>query len=155
TTTWRSRRTRSSRVHPPEERPMTVRNWTVVSAGWAAAVIAGCQPPAAPAAPSAKADDAGAAVPALKKTDHVMFGGTPARNLVNPDEKNIPDKPDINDPAVLLWKAELGALAYGGPTVGYGRVFCGTNNERPRNKRDTVKNADGEDEPIDRGVVMC
>ncbi len=84
-----------------------------------------------------------------------MFGGTPARNMVDLVSKNITDKPDINDPNVLLWKAELGALAYGGPTVGYGKVFCGTNNERPRNKRDTVKNADGEDEPIDRGVLMC
>jgi outer membrane protein assembly factor BamB len=134
---------------------MTVRNWTGLAAGVAAAVVAGCQPPTPTAAPTARADDVGAVVPALKKTDHVMFGGTPARNMVNLDEKNIPDKPDINDPNVLLWKAELGALAYGGPTVGYGRVFCGTNNERPRNIRDTIKNADGDSEPIDRGVVMC
>jgi outer membrane protein assembly factor BamB len=55
----------------------------------------------------------------------------------------------------VLWKANLGTRAFGGPTVAGGRVFVGTNNWRPRNPRDTRKNPDGEVEPLDRGILMC
>ena len=48
-----------------------------------------------------------------------------------------------------------GRRAYGGPIIAGGKVFVGTNNERPRNNRDTKKNADGEVEPIDKGILMC
>ena len=94
------------------------------------------------------------------KSDHVMFGGTPDRNFVNLIDKGIPGTlydlkeqvVDPNDPgkkidkvtrvsdAKPLWHAELGSRAYGGPTVAGGKVFVGTNNEKPRNKRDLKKN---------------
>jgi outer membrane protein assembly factor BamB len=85
-----------------------------------------------------------------------MFGGTPARNMVNLVDKNIPDKVEP-DGRATLWKAELGSRAYGGPTIAGGRVYVGTNNETPipRNLRDTLKNKDGEIEPVDRGILLC
>ena len=83
-----------------------------------------------------------------------MFGGDLTRNMVNRTSKNIPAEPKPDGPE-MLFKADLGSRAYGGPVVSGGKVLCGTNNERPRNPRDSTKNADGEAEPIDRGVLMC
>src|SRR5438309_968882 len=74
-------------------------------------------------------------------SDHPMFGGTPSRNMVNLTDKNIPDKFEAEGKDVLLWKADLGSKAYGGPTIAGGRVYVGTNNARPRNPRDTKKTA--------------
>ncbi|MCE9562611.1 MAG: PQQ-binding-like beta-propeller repeat protein [Planctomycetes bacterium] len=126
-------------------------------------------------------DTTAADEPAPKATnpgpsDHTMFGGTKSRNMVNLVDKKIPAVPleakmmvpDPKDPekkktiekiipadGVVLWKADLGSRAYGGPTVAGGRVYCGTNNQRPRNDRDVTRNKEGEIEPIDRGVLMC
>lgn len=82
--------------------------------------------------------------------DHVMFGGTVYRNMVNLRDKGVPDNFDPEGPR-LLWKAQLGSRAYGGPVVANGRVLVGTNNELPRNPRDTDKNG----EPVDKGILMC
>ena len=97
-----------------------------------------------------------------KAGDHTMFGGSPSRNMVNlsgvfsavqlmPVKEGAGKEAD----AVVKWQADLGSRAYGGPIVIGGRVLVGTNNEQPRNPRDALKNADGETEPIDKGVVMC
>ena len=95
-----------------------------------------------------------------------MYGGTPARNMANFRDK-LPKLPPAgadweDQDAVerwekewLLWKAELGSRAYGSPVVAGGKVFVGTNNERPRNPRDTKKGADGEVEKLDKGILMC
>lgn len=99
------------------------------------------------------------------ESDHTMFGGTVSRNMVNLKDKlaKFPKeapKWDNEEEAKkwekewVLWKAELGSRAYGGPTVAGGKVYVGTNNERARNPRDTKKNADGEVERIDRGIMM-
>ena len=88
------------------------------------------------------------------QSDLVMLGGTPARNMINTIDKNIPDKPDPEDAKTLKWKAELGTLSYGNPTIAGGKVFVGTNNNRPRNPRD-AKNSEGESDPIDKGILMC
>jgi len=97
-----------------------------------------------------------AAQPSLAEGDeHRMFGGSLDRNMINLKGKDIPSKFDIENEKDVLWKADLGSRAYGGPIVAGGKVFVGTNNERPRNKRDSMKNADGEQEPLDRGVLMC
>jgi outer membrane protein assembly factor BamB len=97
------------------------------------------------------------------KLEHTMFGGTADRNMVNKVEKFapvqlLPIKEDekILKPAdaAIKWQADLGSRAYGGPTVAGGKIFVGTNNERPRNPRDSRKNADGDVEPIDMGVLM-
>src|SRR5262245_6212466 len=82
--------------------------------------------------------------------DHTMFGGTTSRNMVNLTDKGVPEKIDPNGQEVI-WKSALGSRAYGGPTIASGKVFVGTNNEQPRNKRDVDKAGD----PIDRGILMC
>lgn len=79
-----------------------------------------------------------------------QFGGTPSRNMVNLKATGIPAEIDPENEGMVKWKADLGSRAYGGPTIGDGKVFVGTNNERPRNPRD-AKN----DEPIDKGILMC
>jgi len=110
--------------------------------------------PRSEAAPAAVAD---------RKSDHAMFGGTPDRNFVNLTDRfnsvqllpiREDDKVIKEADAKLLWSADLGSRAYGGPTVAQGKVFVGTNNERPRNPRDSRKNADGDEEPIDKGILM-
>jgi outer membrane protein assembly factor BamB len=88
------------------------------------------------------------------KSDLTMFGGTPARNMVNTIDKEIPGKFSIEEN--LKWRAQLGSRSYGGPTIASGHIFVGTNNENPRNSRDRLKNDDGTaGKPIDRGVLMC
>jgi outer membrane protein assembly factor BamB len=88
-------------------------------------------------------------------SDHTMFGGTNDRNMVNKIDKGVPDKVEPDGP-MQLWKAELGSRAYGGPTVAGGKIFVGTNNERPRNPRDIIKGKKAEDdEPADKGILLC
>ncbi|MBI3411143.1 MAG: PQQ-binding-like beta-propeller repeat protein [Planctomycetes bacterium] len=71
-----------------------------------------------------------------------MFGGTPARNMVNLIDKNLPthfcgeDKKHKN----VKWVANLGSHSYGGPVVAGGRVFVGTNNAAPRDPKDKGRN---------------
>lgn len=77
----------------------------------------------------------------------VMFGAGPGRNLANATAKNIPGDWTIakDGQKNVKWQAQLGNTTYGGPLVADGKVFVGTNNERPRDP--AVKG--------DRGVVMC
>ena len=84
------------------------------------------------------------------KSDHTMFGGTPSHNMVNLIDKGVPDRVDP-DGRALLWKVEVGSLSYGGPVIVGGKVFVGTDNAIPRNKRDIAK--DGE--PIERCILLC
>ncbi len=83
-----------------------------------------------------------------------MFGGSPTRNMANLNDHGIPDIPDPGKGTNLLWTAALGSRTYTQPVVAGGRVYVGTNNEQPRNPRDTVKTVDGI-EPADKGVLMC
>ena len=96
-----------------------------------------------------------AEVPPAGPNDHAMFGGTPGRNMVNLIDKDIPGNFKLED--VTYWKSQLGSRAYGGPTIANGRIFCGTNNENPRNKRDRGKPTDDDPDgpPVDKGIVMC
>jgi outer membrane protein assembly factor BamB len=84
-----------------------------------------------------------------------MFGETPARNMVNLVDKNPPTEFEIKENKHIKWTAKLGSRAYGGPIVYDGRVYIGTNNESPRNLRDTLLRKDGKREAIDKGVLMC
>ena len=94
-----------------------------------------------------------------------MFGGTPARNMVNLSERlpGLPAAgPDWTDEAAVKrwedeyvrWSAKLGSRCNGAPVVAGGKVLIGTNNERPRNPRDT-RLVMGAAVPLDRGTLMC
>ena len=74
-----------------------------------------------------------------------MWGGSPSRNLVNSWEKGIPQAWDIETGHNVKWVARLGSQSYSNPVVAEGRIFVGTNNQRPRDSRITA----------DKGVLMC
>ena len=65
-----------------------------------------------------------------------MFGGTTARNMANTLDKNIPTTWNAEEGKLknVKWIAEVGNYCYGGPVVADGKVFVGTNNQRPRDK---------------------
>jgi outer membrane protein assembly factor BamB len=103
---------------------------------------------------------------AVKPDDHTMFGNGPSRNFANlsTEAKLSHEFPTAegDDATHVLgkrvkWKETLGSRAYGGPTVGSGRVLVGTNNENPRNKRDRGKATEDDPmgPPIDKGIMMC
>jgi outer membrane protein assembly factor BamB len=94
--------------------------------------------------------------PEPKRTHWAMFGGSPARNMVNLRDRGIPDNFDFETGSGILWKADLGSRSHTQPVVVGGRVYVGTNNGRPRNPRDARADPQtGEVEPIDRGILMC
>jgi outer membrane protein assembly factor BamB len=147
---------------------MKLRSRLLVVAGLAAGA-AGLAVVLAPTPSRVVAGDepktASAPLAAPSNGDHVMFGNTPDRNFVNlrpvPFSAEFPKDPD-DDKVHLLgnrvkWKAQLGSRSYGGPIVAGGKVFCGTNNENPRNKRDRGKATDDNPEgtPLDKGILMC
>ena len=84
-----------------------------------------------------------------------MYGGTPGRNMANFKDRDILSTIDPEKGLTLLWKADLGSRSYAQPVIAGGKVFVGTNNERPRNRRDGKWNKDGIFEPIDKSVLMC
>ncbi len=77
--------------------------------------------------------------------DWPMFGGNASRNFANTQEKDIPGVFDVSSGENILWSAELGSKGYGGPVVGAGKVFVGTNNQNPRDP--SIQG--------DKGVLMC
>jgi outer membrane protein assembly factor BamB len=76
-----------------------------------------------------------------------MFGGAPQRNMVNLVEKNLPTDFSLKEGELkgVKWTAQLGSNAYGGPVIAGGKVYVGTNNDKPRDPKI-------ED---DKGVLMC
>jgi RNA polymerase sigma factor (sigma-70 family) len=88
-----------------------------------------------------------------KQGDWPMFGGSVSRNMVNPFAKNLPFVWNVNPGKEknVKWVAELGSSTFGSPVVAGGKVFVGTNNQRPRDPRDI----DNRGLPIDLGVLMC
>jgi outer membrane protein assembly factor BamB len=87
------------------------------------------------------------AVPAYLATEWPMLGGTPHRNMCNPLVKGLPATWSIQKgkESNVKWSAALGTITYGGPVVAKGKVFVGTNNDKPRDP--AVKG--------DKGIVMC
>lgn len=63
-----------------------------------------------------------------------MFGDGPSRNMVSA-EKGLATKWDPETGQNILWSANLGSQSYGGPVLGDGKVFVGTNNEGKRNPK--------------------
>jgi outer membrane protein assembly factor BamB len=98
----------------------------------------------------------GAALAPARADDWLTWGRDPSRNMVSP-EKNLPDRFDPGrsrpgagelDPATfrgVKWVVPLGSQTYSNPTVAGGRVFIGTNNDKPRDPR----------RPGDRGILLC
>ena len=82
----------------------------------------------------------------------IMYGGTQARNMVNTTVKGLPAEWNADDMTNVRWAADLGSKAYGGPIVHGGRVFVGTNNQNPRDKKWIDPKTK---RPIDLGVLMA
>ena len=88
--------------------------------------------------------------------DWTQWGGSQHRNMFNP-AKGLPDKFEVGklvkgtenfDPATqknVKWVAKLGSQSYGNPTIANGRVYIGTNNDSPRDKRHLG----------DRSILLC
>jgi outer membrane protein assembly factor BamB len=79
-----------------------------------------------------------------------LWGGNLQRNHVNLVDTNLPTEWEVPAAATdkgknIKWAVDLGSKAYGGPTIASGKIFIGTNNQRPRDKE--VKG--------DKGIVMC
>ena len=118
-----------------------------LAAGAAAVLLTGPAPGPIPLAAADEPKAPGA------PGEHTMFGGSPARNMVSaapvPFSHEFPKREGDEHARVLgdrvKWKAQLGSRAYGGPVVAGGKVFVGTNNEKPRNPK--IKG--------DKGIVMC
>jgi outer membrane protein assembly factor BamB len=77
--------------------------------------------------------------------DWPHWGGGLGRNMVNPDEKNLPATWNVRTGENIKWEVKLGSLAYGNPVIADGRVFVGTNNDG-RYDREIVG---------DRGNILC
>lgn len=90
--------------------------------------------------------------PKAAAQDWVMYGGNPTRNMVNLTAKGLPAEWSVEegDMKNVKWFGDLGSKSYGGPIISGGKIFVGTNNQKPRDKK-YVK--DGK--PIDLGIVMC
>jgi outer membrane protein assembly factor BamB len=76
--------------------------------------------------------------------DWPMFAGRADRNPVSA-EKGLVEKWAKNDLSMVKWTAELGKDTYSNPVVAGGRIFIGTNNEKPRDPG--LKG--------DKGILMC
>ena len=61
--------------------------------------------------------------------DWPTWGGKNSRNMVNSQEKNMPEDFDLKSGKNIKWVADLGSQSYGNPVIADGKVFVGTNNE--------------------------
>lgn len=121
----------------------------VAGLGLAAALAGGTDRPEPGPAPRVLAPQ--------ERRDWPMFGGNPSRNQVNLIDTGLPAEWQTTEPARnVQWAAALGSRAYGAVVVSGGKVFTGTNNERPRNPRDRVRRRlDAPPEAVDKGILMC
>ena len=106
---------------------------------------------------AALAGSASLAVPFALAADWPTWGRDGSRNMVSPDERNLPDaatpgkvnddtgEVDLSTAQHVAWAAKLGSQTYGNPVVAGGRVYVGTNNAKPRDAK-----YDG-----DHGVLLC
>jgi outer membrane protein assembly factor BamB len=76
--------------------------------------------------------------------DQAQWGQRFSRNMVS-DETGLPDSFDPATGKNIKWIVPLGTSTYSTPVVAGGKVFIGTNNEKPRDTRHKG----------DRGVLMC
>src|ERR1051325_2302576 len=86
------------------------------------------------------------AVCSAHANDWPQWGGRSMRNMYSP-EKGLPDRfdagkisadtgdVDLKTAKNVKWVAKLGSQSYGNPVVANGKVYVGTNNETPRDKK--------------------
>jgi outer membrane protein assembly factor BamB len=76
-----------------------------------------------------------------------MLGVTPARNLVNISDKNIPASWSVQEGKQknIKWVAALSTKCYGGPVAAGGKVYVATDNRSPHNPKITG----------DKGILLC
>jgi outer membrane protein assembly factor BamB len=74
-----------------------------------------------------------------------MWGGSPARNMVNTVDKNMPTEWDVQTSKNVKWTVQIGTVSNGNPVIADGKIFIGTNNGAPRNPK-----IGG-----DKGILMC
>jgi outer membrane protein assembly factor BamB len=84
-------------------------------------------------------DDAACTVPNRQdKAEHSwpMFGGSPGRNMVNANERDLPADWCVEEGKRknIQWVAELGNQTNGSPVVAGGKVFVATNKAKSRDK---------------------
>ncbi len=82
--------------------------------------------------------------PTALADDQPQWGQRHTRNMVS-KEKPLPESFDPKTGANIKWSVRLGTQTYSTPVIAGGKVFIGTNNERPRDPRHKG----------DRGVLMC
>src|SRR5688572_7998571 len=82
--------------------------------------------------------------PVARGGDQPQWGQRFSRNMVSP-ETNLPDGFDPATGKNVKWVVPLGTHSYPSPIVAGGRVYIGTNNERPRDPKHKG----------DRAVLMC
>ncbi len=80
----------------------------------------------------------------VSAADQPQWGQKYSRNMVSA-ETGLPDSFDPATGRNVKWVAPLGTESYSTPVVAGGKVFIGTNNERPRDPRHKG----------DRGVLLC
>lgn len=94
-------------------------------------------------------------VAAAAAEDWSQWGGMPCKNMVSP-ATGLPETAsvamkeggggiDLAASENVKWAAPLGSQTYGNPTVAGGRVYVGTNNDRPRDPNTTG----------DRAILLC
>ena len=76
--------------------------------------------------------------------DQPQWGRRHSRNMVS-EEKGLPESFDPKTGANVKWSVRLGSETHSSPVIAGGKVFIGTNNNRPRDPRHKG----------DRGVLMC
>lgn len=81
---------------------------------------------------------------AAPAADQPQWGTAWTRNMVS-SERGLPDSFDSKTGRNIKWVAPLGTETHSTPVVAAGRVYIGTNNERPRDPRHKG----------DRGVLLC
>ena len=76
--------------------------------------------------------------------DQPQWGQYHSRNMVS-DEIGLPESCDPATGKNIKWSVSIGTQSYSTPVVSQGRVIIGTNNDEPRDPKQTG----------DGGVVLC
>jgi len=85
-----------------------------------------------------------AAAAPVRAKDQPQWGERNTRNMVS-EETGLPDAFDPKTGANVKWSIPLGTQTYSSPVIAKGRIFIGTNNDRPRDPRHKG----------DRGILLC